>query len=543
MSIQRIFYVTPYEMIVYRLDGSAWYQDARFPGGPECLQALDEYLTDGKELLSCIYTDLIEEEYRNDTIPHLNPRDRKTLMARKLRQQFRATPFRASHAQGRVKRGQQKGTRRDDRVLFAALTNPDNLNFWLDNLAAHKVPLIGIYSLPMISRRLLKQLHLKSEHSLLITEQLGSLLRQSFFNGFDLKVSRLTPMNFHNHDEQIVTLLREVKKNQRYLNRMQLLPHDAQLSVYILTNGENIERLRQGCPDSANICYHFIAINYATEQLGLQGEMEAEQSQELFLHLLHERLSSINYARPIDQRYYRMRQLRKGMVLASLLFAIISTGVSLNNLHHVENLHADQGQLAGEVRQLEHDYQQALAALPDVSIEPVDMRSAVTAYAKLKKSRFTPRGLLTAFSKGLDSHPRIQLEGIEWQASDKPGGEQEETMDSMAADRLDSGMMDADMMSESQMVEEKGPVAFYQIATLKGRIEPVGVDYRANFKLVEAFIRSLRQTHFFVEVSSAKMPLDVDSSSDLSGGYLREKKSPKGTFEIRAVVRVAQDAV
>jgi len=537
MSIQRIFYITPYEVVIYRLQGGAWHQDARFPSGPESIQPLDEYLAAGKELLSCLYTDLIEEEYRIESIPHLSLRDRKALVQRKLRQQFRSTPFRAAHAQGREKRQKNKRGRRDDKVLFTALTNPNNLIFWLDRLAVHKVPVVGIYSLPMISQCLLHKLHLKSEHTLLLTQQQGSLLRQSFFNNFDLKASRLIPISTHDHDERITIQLREVQKDQRYLKRMHLLPHDAQLNVCILTNGKEINHLQERCLDDANTRYQFIDINHVTDKLGLQGEMAAEQSEELFLHLLHEHLSCINYARPADRRYHRMRQLRKGMLATSLLFTLFSAGISLNNLQSVERLNVEQHLSADKLQQLERDYQQAQEALPKVLIEPLDMQAAVTAHSKLKKSRFDPKSLLVALSKGVDSNPRIQLEALEWHASDRYKEKSVTPTAPLAIDAMDSPM------DTSYMADKRDSSELYQIATLKGYLEPVGENYHANFKLVEAFINSLRQTHFFINVSPTKMPLNTDPSVELSGEYNRDKGSPDATFEIRAVMRVSRDAV
>ncbi len=538
MSVERIFYVTPHELIVYRLQGEAWEPCANFPGGPKGVLLLDDYLAGEKELLSCLYTDLIEEEYRNEKIPHVGGRDRRALLQRKLRALFRATPFRTAKVQGR-----EKGGRRDDKVLFAALTNPDNLTLWLDKLMEHKVPIIGIYSLSTISQRLLRKLKHKSEYTLLLTEQRGRLLRQSFFNGYDLKVSRLMPMTSRSHEKRIETLLREVQKNQRYLNRMQLLPHDAKLDVYILTDTGDGKHLRRGCPNTETVRYHCIDINDALRQVGLQGEMAADHSEQLFLHLLHERLSTINYARPVDRRYYRMRQIRKGLVAASLLFAVISSGWSLYNLHAADELEVQRALVSTQVKQIEHDYQQALAVLPDVPMEPTDMQALIEGHRTLMSNRFKPRDLLVAFSEGLDANPKVQLEKIEWQTSDHQtvtDGELHSTSITASASPPPDAM---ETPMDNRMADQQGRDAVYQIATLKGYLDPVGRDYHTNFKLVQAFIETLRQTGYFFKVTPLKMPLNVDPSVELSGDYQRDNREPFGKFEIKAVVKVQHDAV
>ena len=57
-----------------------------------------------------LFTDLSEEDFRLDTIPHVGASDRDALLARKLTQIFRNTPYRHALLQGREADG-----RRDDR--------------------------------------------------------------------------------------------------------------------------------------------------------------------------------------------------------------------------------------------------------------------------------------------------------------------------------------------------------------------------------------------------------------------------------------------
>ncbi len=75
------------------------------------------------------------------------------LLDRKLNQMFRGTPFR--HA---VVLDRESAGRRDDRVLYTSITNPELLTPWLDLLDAARAPLVGIYSAPLLSARLLKPL-------------------------------------------------------------------------------------------------------------------------------------------------------------------------------------------------------------------------------------------------------------------------------------------------------------------------------------------------------------------------------------------------
>src|SRR5450631_1569741 len=118
-----------------------------------------------------LLVDVIEEDFRQETVPHLVGKNRRDLIGRKFEQYYRNTLFR----QAKVLRRQEDG-RRDDEMLFSALTNPQRISPWLDTLLTNSIPLIGIHSLPNISLPLLK--NIDSEHVLLVSWEKHAGLRQ-----------------------------------------------------------------------------------------------------------------------------------------------------------------------------------------------------------------------------------------------------------------------------------------------------------------------------------------------------------------------------
>ena len=84
-------------------------------------------------------------------MPHLRGGDREAVLGRKMAQLYRASTFRHAIVQDREAEG-----RRDDRVLYHAITNPDLLKPWLVAIEQAEVPLEGIYSSAVLSVRLLK---------------------------------------------------------------------------------------------------------------------------------------------------------------------------------------------------------------------------------------------------------------------------------------------------------------------------------------------------------------------------------------------------
>ncbi|HED18125.1 MAG TPA: hypothetical protein ENI74_01310, partial [Gammaproteobacteria bacterium] len=137
-----------------------------------------------------LLVDLIEEEFREELLPHAYGRDRAKILERRAGKLFRTTPFRYSRVVGRLKEG-----RRDSRVLFSALTNSDHVEPLLDLLNDLRIPLAGIYSLPLITHRVIKYLPENNGNILVITEQPDGGLRETFIRDNQVLFSRLAPIS------------------------------------------------------------------------------------------------------------------------------------------------------------------------------------------------------------------------------------------------------------------------------------------------------------------------------------------------------------
>ena len=168
-----------------------------------------------------ILVDLIEEEFREETLPHALGRDRSRLHSRHAGKLFRSTAFRHCHCVGR-----QSGGRRDDHVLFSALTNRDNVEPLLTVLNQAEVPVKGIYSLPMISGRLLKTLAPRSGNTLIVTEQPDGGLRETFMRDGQVHFSRLAPVSDHSSRGLLPAFCGRGDKTRRYLHTLRLLPQE-----------------------------------------------------------------------------------------------------------------------------------------------------------------------------------------------------------------------------------------------------------------------------------------------------------------------------
>src|SRR5258706_6062321 len=151
----------------------------------------ENYLAEMDPLPTHLFADIADEDFRLDTVPQVGGGDRDAVMGRKLAQIFRSTSYRHAEMQGREADG-----RRDDRVLYTAITNPEALRPWIEVLDRLKVPLEGIYSAAVFSTVALQELDLDFAHTLRVTFTPGEAMRQTYFKSKEVKFTRLTPIDF-----------------------------------------------------------------------------------------------------------------------------------------------------------------------------------------------------------------------------------------------------------------------------------------------------------------------------------------------------------
>ena len=184
-----------------------------------------------------LLADTVEEDFRLETLPRVRGSTRRALLARKLEQYYRNTPFRTACFIGRDRQHERHG----DRYLFAALTATESLQDWLAIMTERRVRLKGIYLLSMLSETLTRHLKFTAPH-LLLCERLESGLRQSYLHQGRLLFSRLVLMPPVTQYELDAFYTTETEKTRLYLVSQGLIGHDTVLSLLWPTLNEGSER-------------------------------------------------------------------------------------------------------------------------------------------------------------------------------------------------------------------------------------------------------------------------------------------------------------
>jgi len=420
-----------------------------------------------------LLVDVIEEDFRLETVPHLTGSARRDLFGRKFEQFYRNTPFRQALFLQRQTEG-----RRDDDMLFSALTNPQRILPWLDTLLSNRIPLIGIYSLPNISAPLIKDIH--SDHVLLLSWEKNAGLRQTYFNNKRLHFSRLIPVNSSDSFSESVAV--ETPRTQQYLKSLSLPPPGETLNVYIICHANDRRILQTRLESSGDLQYAYMDIQELAKRIKSKNHYPDSDATPLLLHLLASKPPSSHYANSEHTHFYLLWQLRRLLYIlagASLFAGLIWSGMAF---WQGRSYVAGTEPLNIQAERNRQQAQQIQQGFSNTTVPAADMKTAVLLSRKL--SQYTPPAeeFLHEMTFALDKFPQIQINKLAWQAS--------------ATDAAPS-------------------IYPAQVITLDGNLTDFGNNYRKALDYLERFQQALIQRGY--TVTAAKLPLDISSKGSLSG--------------------------
>lgn len=515
---RRALYISADKLSVYH-----WHKGAL---GDSYLFDLDEagrnnfkrYLEESVNSPMTIVVDVIEEEFRQDTIPHVFGADRQALVKRKQSRLYRDATHQYTLDQGREIEG-----RRDDKLLFMALTNDEILKPWLALLEEYKIPIKGVLSVSLLLQSYIKTLPEISDHALVVTMQSISGLRQTFFKDKDLKISRLSKLPRYGTESYIPRINSEIDKIQRYLNSLRLVPNDTSLDVYILADKNTLDELEREKISIPMMRKHHLEINElldSKQRASIQGVPFCDQL--LMHHLLKVQIKNC-YASSQEMRYLKTRNLKHVMNFASVLLLVSS--LIYSGLNFMNGLTSKQESISFKSKAdfYQTRYDLAKERLPKTPVEPDKIKVAVDAAAKLKEYKSTPNEMLSFLGKGLLQYPGIKLDNFDWSFS------MDAASDSKSSNR-------ANNLLPTGMVGEENKFKYYQISNINAHIEPFDGNYREAISLVNKFAETLRGFDTSYDVTIESFPLDISSNATLQGDA--ESVGKAALFSLRVVIGV-----
>lgn len=441
-----------------------------------------------------LLVDVIEEDFRHELIPHLIGPARREVLERKLEQYYRNTPFRQHRLISR-----QPDGRRDDDILFSALTNPARIIPWVETLLANRIPLIGIHSVPNISAPLFKGL--KQDHVLLLSWERHAGLRQTYFDAKRLHFSRLTPIGSSSTFSAAVAA--EMPRTLQYLKSLSLPAGGEQLHVSIICHHTDREILATRLEKHPDVKYSFLDLEKLAKKHKARIEFRDSDATPLYLHLLATKPPTDHYANSEHTRFYTLWQLNLILYGFAIVFSLGSLLWSVLSLQQGWEHNAETQRLLAQAAHINRQADEVQRRFPPTTVPAGNMKSAVLLLRELERYSPPPETLLIPLSSVLEQMPRVRLNKLGWQTS------------------------------PTDAAPSPYPA---QILTLEAELLDFGTDYRAALAYLERLQQGL--THAGYTVSTQSLPLDISAQGHISNEELPAAGKPL-PFTLKLVWRQA----
>lgn len=493
--MKRLLFFPGHRIIAYEWERDRFRRMAAFEPDDEGRAAFSAWLAEAPRKPVQMLVDVIEEEFHADQVPHALGRERAHLYQRTAERHFRNNEFRYIASQGR-----ERGGRRDDRVLVAGLTNPDLLQVWLNVIAEAKVPLKGIHSLPLVGESLLARLDLqRSPRVLLVSQQVPSTLRQSYYERGQLRFSRLVPGRYEDEREYAEFVATEISQTLRFLENQRFRERGHAVETVIIADGASHAALQERLAEVPRTAQcRLLTLDDVAARLGLRERPADAWADTLFAQVLLRCWRTPNhYGVARLRRYFFDQRARIGLRVVAAAAVVAALAVAGGTWMRGALFEAGAEAAREREARFQQLYEQRLSQLDEFEFRAVDVKNAVDLLNDLRRvARTDPARELDTVGRVLADYPAIRLDELAWTLA--PGAQQGQRSGAIPA----AGGLDAEGAAPS--------------VRIAGQIDGFDGDYRAAIERFDGFVADLRGRDLGrVRVSAA--PFDLGPDADVSG--------------------------
>jgi len=469
-------------------------------------QAFANFLRAAHGVPAYLMADTVDEDYRFETLPHTSGKDRRDMIERKLKQLYRSTPFYGSSLQDR-----EDSKRRDDRYLFAALTNPESLNPWLRILSASGLPIAGVFPVPMLSLSLIKKLELTQPNLLLVSKHEAGV-RQTFVKAQRFRISRLTPVRAGGGT--IESCAEEIRNTRMYLDALNVMHVDDVLTVVILDQDGTLDALRESVlRGRRNLRAVYVSPQDVVSKVGVGRPAMEASSDALHLFLLGQQKSpDFNLAPPALTSGFTRHLVSRGIYAGSVGLAVLALAWCGLNLFQTMGLKNDARDIADKTRKEQATYQAITRSFPPAPVSSDKLQLTVDVAGRIGSIARLPDIVFGVLSRALDKYPAMRLNAVKWQL----------------------GRVGAEANSPAPA---SGPLS--QSATLQMELTTQPGDIKGALGSINSFVHELGKSDKVAAAKVARMPLNFASTGNLSGSTSNPhlEKPQVSQFEVEVVFK------
>ena len=436
---QRVLYITALGVQCYcvgRARGRNKVRlEAQFAQDEFAIARFYEYTATLPDAVYTLVADLVEEDFRLETIPVLRGSERSVLIERRIAQQYRDTPFSAAASLGKaesepgagVVTAASKAARAEERVQLMALTNAQPIQFWQRLLAANEHKIAGLYSPATLGGRVLDVLKPNHERESLgmptLLATVGTAgLRQTLIERGVPRFARLSTEGDGNAlGARAQAVVAEIGKTVQYLQSTRQVLRTAPLAVVLAVAASEAPVYR----DAVRVSGLQTVLIEVADLVSIGGDAGGD-AETLFvraavprslLSLGQQRLAT-SFAPADVTRYFDLATWRRRIVIGGACAGIAGAATGAWFLWEAWQANRAADGFARQAARLTDDYRRAAAGFTKSDVPLEAMRNAVTAAERLQSQTAAPSALLLDVSVALANTPEFQVSRLEWQLAE-----------------------------------------------------------------------------------------------------------------------------
>lgn len=410
---RQYYYLTNDKLVALTIKGGMLIGRENFGATDVGSQEFADYVNRHRRMPSVIVTDLIEEDFRLDTIPHLRGGDQDAVIERKLGQLYRASSYRNAVIQGREEEG-----RRDDKVFLHAVTNADLLKPLVSVLEHAEVPVEAISSSAVLSGRLLKELDIYFPHTMLVTIVPDFGLRQTYFKDKQIKFSRLTPIIYDESRSVGQLIAAETSRTWQYLDSLRYFGENDSLEVCMLVHARDRAMMQDAIRTYPMLRYRFLDINEVSDKLKLAPSPTSSHAEELLCHVYSRSTVENHFAAAAERRYATFRRARIALFASTAVILTAGAAGATFNLLQATKISNEIESRTRQERVLQTEFQSVVNSMRAQKMATDTVRdTSVFFNSQIRPAPATPGPLLEQVAAVADEFPDVRINQLSWLVS------------------------------------------------------------------------------------------------------------------------------
>jgi hypothetical protein len=362
-----------------------------------------------------VVCDLIDENFRHDSIVHVGGSDRDALLKRKLDFAFRNTRYRIGIVIAR-----QADGRKDDRILLSAISKPERIDVWAKLLLQEKMAVQSVTSIAHLLNAWLPLEKLEAEESLLVSQlDIDNNLRQTFIKKGRVMFSRLASLTTVPERRLGVEILQESTQLRQYLERIQFLTYESPLRIQVLSSHPQGSILLENFSSELN---RFDTVDIHDRCKDLQMDVQDASllpSHYIIASILQRKKIENLYAPPSLTRFDDLRSFGKLLLMSAAAVLVLGLGLNLPGLLGVLDKRGQAEAMLARTDPLLREYQSHVERFPETPVPPREMELIVDTFEIINRQIQSPVDTLNHVATALASSPGLELVSIDWQMTEE----------------------------------------------------------------------------------------------------------------------------